>query len=57
MGILEKPIFNTPVAIIDFETTGLTPGYDRVIEVSVVRMIPAKRQNLFSIRWSILSDL
>lgn len=46
MGILEKPIFNTPVAIIDFETTGLTPGYDRVIEVSVVRINPGEAPKL-----------
>ncbi len=46
MGILERPLLNTPVAIIDFETTGLTPGYDRVIEVSVVRINPGEAPKL-----------
>ncbi len=46
MGILENPILNTPVAIIDFETTGLTPGYDRVIEISVVRINPGEAPKL-----------
>lgn len=46
MGILERPILNTPVAIIDFETTGLTPGYDRVIEISVVRVNPGEAPKL-----------
>lgn len=46
MGILGKPVLNTPVAIIDFETTGLTPGYDRVIEISVVRINPGEAPKL-----------
>ena len=41
-GILEQSIHETPIAVIDFETTGLTPGFDRVVEVSVVRLDPAK---------------
>lgn len=36
-GILESPVFDTPVAILDFETTGLNAGMDRVVEVSVIR--------------------
>lgn len=39
-GILRNPVAETPIAILDFETTGLTPGIDRVVEVSVVRMEP-----------------
>jgi len=39
-GITKRVIADTPVAILDFETTGLTPGVDRVVEVSVVRVAP-----------------
>ena len=42
-GIASQPIHETPVAIIDFETTGLTAGADRVIEVSVVRVDPGQK--------------
>lgn len=41
-GILNHKIVDTPVAIIDFETTGLSPGRDRVVEVSVVRKNPGE---------------
>lgn len=37
-GINQRLIAETPVAIIDFETTGLTVGLDRVVEVSIVRV-------------------
>jgi len=39
-GISNRRIADTPVAIIDFETTGLHPGTDRVVEASVVRIEP-----------------
>jgi DNA polymerase III subunit epsilon len=39
-GIFGCPIADTPVAVLDFETTGLSPGIDRVVEVSVVRRDP-----------------
>ncbi len=39
-GIESRRIQDTPIAILDFETTGLTPGYDRVVEVCVVRREP-----------------
>lgn len=45
-GIAKRRIEETPVAVIDFETTGLTPGYDRVVEVSVVRVDPGERPKL-----------
>lgn len=45
-GILSRRINETPVAMVDFETTGLTPGFDRVVEVSVVRMDPGQRPHL-----------
>jgi DNA polymerase-3 subunit epsilon len=45
-GILGRRIDETPMAVIDFETTGLSPGYDRVVEVSVVRIDPGSRPRL-----------
>src|SRR5437879_5783279 len=33
-------IEETPIAIIDFETTGMSPGRDRIVEVAVVRIEP-----------------
>ena len=39
-GIFDELVQRTPVAVVDFETTGLTAGPDRVIEVSVVRIEP-----------------
>ncbi len=37
-GILGLSVADAPIAVIDFETTGLSAGYDRVVEVSVVRV-------------------
>lgn len=45
-GIADRLISETPVAIIDFETTGLTAGHDRVVEVSVVRVDPGQAPQL-----------
>lgn len=45
-GIHDQAIADTPVAVLDFETTGLSPGYDRVVEVSVVRVDPGSRPRL-----------
>jgi DNA polymerase III subunit epsilon len=45
-GILHHVIQDTPVAVLDFETTGLSPGYDRVVEVSVVRVDPGSKPRL-----------
>jgi DNA polymerase III subunit epsilon len=39
-GIAERAVDETPIAVVDFETTGLVPGVDRVVEVSVVRVEP-----------------
>jgi DNA polymerase III epsilon subunit-like protein len=45
-GIIDHPIHNTPIAIVDFKTTGLTPGIDRVIEISVVKVVPGRQPYL-----------
>lgn len=41
-GIAARRIDETPVAVVDFETTGLNAGYDRVVEVAVVRVDPGQ---------------
>jgi len=41
-GVLERTIADTPITIIDFETTGLTPGRDRVVEMTAVRCDPGQ---------------
>lgn len=46
LGIDDRPVADTPVAVIDFETTGLTAGYDRVVEASVVRVNPGDEPTL-----------
>ena len=45
-GISHLAITDVPIAVFDFETTGLTPGVDRVVEVSVVRIDPGKKPRL-----------
>ena len=45
-GIQGRLIEETPIAVLDFETTGLSPGGDRVIEISVVRRDPGQRPRL-----------
>jgi len=45
-GVLNRSIAETPIAIFDFETTGLNAGADRVVEVSVVRIEPGKEPQL-----------
>jgi len=45
-GIINHKINETPIAVIDFETTGLTAGFDRVIEISVFKKEPSKRPYL-----------
>jgi DNA polymerase III epsilon subunit-like protein len=41
-GVLGRHVRDTPIAVIDFETTGLTPGYDRAVEVCIVRVNPGQ---------------
>jgi DNA polymerase III subunit epsilon len=35
-----EPLADRPLAVVDVETTGFSPGPDRVVEVAVVRMSP-----------------
>ncbi|MFI4910973.1 MAG: PolC-type DNA polymerase III [Sedimentisphaeraceae bacterium JB056] len=41
-GVYNHNIEELPIAVIDFETTGMMPGNDRVVEVSVVKVEPGK---------------
>jgi len=45
-GIESLPLLDTPVSVIDFETTGLYPKNDRVVEVTVVRHDPGREPRL-----------
>lgn len=45
-GIANNKINETPIAVVDLETTGLTPGFDRVVEISVFKKEPAKSSYL-----------
>lgn len=45
-AIYDRPIRETPIAVIDLETTGLAAGNDRVVEVSVVRIDPDQEPKL-----------
>lgn len=45
-GIANWKIADAPIAIVDLETTGLLPGIDRVVEVSVVRFEPGGQKRL-----------
>jgi DNA polymerase III subunit epsilon len=46
IGIFDLPIMDTPTAVIDFETTGLNAGIDRVVELSVIRREPDGRSEI-----------
>lgn len=41
-GILGRAIAETPITVVDTETTGLYPGGDRIIEIAVVRAAPGE---------------
>jgi DNA polymerase III subunit epsilon len=45
-GLLGQPIGDVPVAVIDFETTGMWAGADRAVEVAVVRVEPGRGPEL-----------
>src|SRR5262245_49882605 len=45
-GIANRLIRETPLAVVDLETTGLYAGGDRIIELAVVRIDPAGEPRL-----------
>lgn len=45
-GITDHTVLETPIAVLDFETTGLTAGTDRVVEVSVMRLEPGSNPKI-----------
>lgn len=45
-GILDWRVHETPIAVVDLETTGFTMGSDRVIELSIVHIDPGKKPRL-----------
>jgi DNA polymerase III epsilon subunit-like protein len=45
-GIADRKISETPLAIVDLETTGLYAGGDRIVEIAVVRVEPSKAPTL-----------
>ena len=45
-GIASWSFGDTPISVIDFETTGLTPGSDRVVEAAIVRIDPGEKPRL-----------
>lgn len=45
-GLLSRLIADVPVAVLDFETTGMFPGADRVVEVAVARVEPGREPEL-----------
>jgi len=45
-GIEKRRVAETPLAVIDLETTGLAPGGDRVVEISIIRHDPGRQPAL-----------
>jgi DNA polymerase-3 subunit epsilon len=45
-GISDRLIRETPIAVVDLETTGLSPGGDRIVEIAVVRIEPGQQPAL-----------
>lgn len=44
MTLDARPLREVPLAVIDFETTGLSPkGGARVVEIAVVRALPGRK--------------
>ena len=46
ISVLERQIIETPLAIVDLETTGLMAGGDKIVEVAVVRAEPGATPQL-----------
>jgi DNA polymerase III epsilon subunit-like protein len=45
-GLINRTVADVPVAVLDFETTGMWAGIDRVVEVAVVRVEPGRGPEL-----------
>jgi DNA polymerase-3 subunit epsilon len=45
-GLHDRRIDDMPVSVLDFETTGMWAGTDRVVEVAVVRVEPGREPEL-----------
>lgn len=46
IGVLDRRILDTPIAVVDLETTGLTAGADRIVELSVARVDPGEEPKI-----------
>lgn len=46
MSILSRALNDTPIAVVDIETTGLSPKHDRIVEIAVVRIDPGEEPQL-----------
>lgn len=46
MSILDLPLAETPIAVIDLETTGLSATSDRIVEIAVARVDPGEAPRL-----------
>src|SRR5437762_12441231 len=44
--VLDTLVSNAALAVVDIETTGLHPGADRIVEISVVRIEPGAEPTL-----------
>lgn len=45
-GIEQCVMKETPIAVVEMEVTGFNPGFDRVVEISVLRLEPGKEPTL-----------
>jgi DNA polymerase-3 subunit epsilon len=46
MSILDRAIAAAPYAVIDVETTGLSPRHDRIVEIAIVLVLPGEEPKL-----------
>jgi DNA polymerase III epsilon subunit family exonuclease len=46
IGVLDWVVTDSPIAVIDLETTGLLAGGDKIVEVAVVRLEPGRAPTL-----------
>ena len=46
VGVLARELAKTPFAVVDLETTGLSPQYDRIVEIAIVVLRPGQEPEL-----------